>query len=71
MTYLEFWLGLEALLKSPVELHRFAECRFDIETDVEGGFETEGGLVGEGEGDVGTGETLLELGESECKDPVD
>lgn len=65
--YLELWVGLETLLKSPVELHRFDKDKLpDAEVGV-----LAVGLVGEGEGDVGTGETLLELGESECNEPVD
>lgn len=50
-----------------MELHRLAECRLDMEREVVGGLEEaeEGGRVGDGEGDVGMGDTLLELGESE------
>lgn len=56
-------------MKSPVELQRLDKERFP-EDDVGVGVLAVG-LVGDGEGEVGTGETLLELGESECSEPVD
>jgi len=59
-----------AWLKSPVLLHRFELYKFvPLER---WGFWAVPGLVGEGDGDAGgTGDTLLELGESECNEPVD
>lgn len=53
-----------------MELHRLELYKFvPLER---WGFWAVPGLVGDGEGDAGgTGDTLLELGESECNDPVD
>lgn len=59
-----------AWLKSPVELHRFELYKFVPFERWD--FWAVPGLVGDGDGDAGgTGDTLLELGESECNEPVD
>ena len=70
------------LLKSPVELQRL--CRLLVLELTELGLcwgvrglgvvrppGVGGGGVCVGEGEVGTGDTLVELGLSECSDPVD
>lgn len=70
-TYLLLWAGLWTLLKSPVELQRLLSERLLACVEVGVGGVLAVGRVGEGEGEVGTGDTLLELGESECSEPVD
>jgi hypothetical protein len=67
------------LLKSPVELQRLCKLLEPDPTELgrccDGcGVRTPGGGGGGvcvGEGEVGTGDTLVELGLSECNEPVD